>query len=69
MERVWLESSVTSHILSLSPGHLPKTVQSFEAPFSTDFRNDRHVQINHDSFKAKFSYTENPQCIQVLMEI
>lgn len=69
MERIWLESSVTSHILFLFPGHLPKTVQSLLKPHSPLILGITYLQINPDGFKAKFSYTENPQCIQILMEV
>lgn len=54
MERVRLESFVISHILSLSPGHLPKTVQSLLKPHSPLIFEIIYLQINPDSFKAKF---------------
>lgn len=54
MERVWLEYFVTSHILCLSRGHLPKTVQSLLKPHSPVILAITYLQINHDRFKAKF---------------
>lgn len=47
------ESFVTSHIHSLSPGHLPKTVQSLLKPHSPLILGITYLEINPDSFKAK----------------
>lgn len=51
-KKIWLESLVISHILCLSPGDVPKTVQSLLKLNSPLTLGITYLQINHDGFKA-----------------